>query len=143
MAKQPRSQSGPLRSTRDVGVAHEHDVLLVLEANHAEQPTMFLRDPECDTRCNFGFQLGARHESLGPSVRREDAAIGLGGLVDDRQRASQVLFLDCPECGHACSCDFVRANCRHIPTNRWGSLTLPNALCTYVLRSRARSTRDS
>jgi len=71
-------------------VAHERHLALVLDAHHAERSGVLFRDPENDAVRDLGFQLLRRHVGLVPAVRRDHAAIGLGGVVDYREHLRQV-----------------------------------------------------
>ena len=73
----------------DVGVADEIDVIHGLDTHHADEHPLGLVPPEGHPRRDLGVQFLAGHVRLLPAVSGNDAAIGLGGGVDDPRIASR------------------------------------------------------
>jgi hypothetical protein len=81
--QQRASDAAALAGRRDVGVADQHDVAHGLDPHHARQRVAVA--PERDAGGDLGVELAAGHVRLVPAVGRDDAAVRLGGGVDDRQ----------------------------------------------------------
>lgn len=71
------------RRAAHVGVSDEHDILHRLDAHNAEQRAVPLVAEEAHIGSDLGVEIGKRHVGIVPAVRRDDAAIGLGRVVDD------------------------------------------------------------
>src|SRR5579859_2870009 len=83
MREQLRADAALLTAGAHVCVADQGDVLNVLDAHHASEGVVFYEAPEDDACVDLMLQLLLGHVGLGPAVCRDDAAIGLGAVVND------------------------------------------------------------
>jgi hypothetical protein len=85
MAEQRSADAAALMFRQHVGVADQVDVPYRLYAHHADQGAVPLDAPERNSARDFVVQLACRHIRLMPAISGNDAAIGLGGGVNDRE----------------------------------------------------------
>ena len=90
MAQQRLADAFALLRWRDIRVAHERHVALVLQAHDAEHAALFLRHPEHHVGADLPRQLLRRHVRLVPAIRGYHAAIGLGRGIDDGEHLRSV-----------------------------------------------------
>src|SRR2546427_11929343 len=67
----------PLHAWRDVGVAYQGDLSLVLNSHDSQEAPVFLRDPEDDAIPNLLLQFVRRHIRIAPPVGRYHPSISL------------------------------------------------------------------
>src|SRR5260221_2418098 len=85
MLQELGADTPPLQFGRDISMAHQGHLALVLNAHHSPQLAFLFRHPELDSGSNLARQLFRRHVGLVPAVGRDYAAVGLRRVVDDRQ----------------------------------------------------------
>src|SRR2546427_8625142 len=92
MPQEARPHALPLRAWRDVGVAYQSDLSLVLNSHDCQQTPVFLRHPEDDAIRNLLLQFVRRHIRFPPPVGRYHPSIGLRSVVDNRQHRRRIRF---------------------------------------------------
>ena len=82
--EQRAADASALAPGPDVRVPDQVHLAAGLDAHHAEQLAVRLVAPEDDAVGDLALDLGNGHVGLVPAVGGDDAAVGLGGGVDDR-----------------------------------------------------------
>src|SRR5258708_786998 len=85
MAQQLRPYALPLNGRRNISMAHQRDLSLVLYPHDAGELSFVVRHPEDDARADLAQQLVLRHVGLVPPIGRNHSPIGLGSGIDNRE----------------------------------------------------------
>src|SRR4051794_41924943 len=91
MLEQRASYTAALATGDDVGVADQLHVADRLDAHDSQQLAAVVVARERDAGSELGLELLRGHIWLVPAVGGDDAAVGLGGGVHDRQNRLPVL----------------------------------------------------
>src|SRR5262249_47866282 len=93
MLEQRAADAAALAARQDVSVTDEIDIAYRLKSHHAGEPAALLVAPEHDASRDFAVELVPRHGGFMPSIGRDDAAIGFGGGVDDREDCGAIIVM--------------------------------------------------
>jgi hypothetical protein len=130
----------PLMCREDVGVADQINIADTLDAHDADQRTVRLVAPEADPGGDLPFKLVQGHIRVVPAIIGNDAAISLGGSVDDPKNRSAIIITTGPNAAHdrtpvSLHCtDPNLSECRFLDSH-WLLLIGPDMRCIMPLMS--------